>query len=112
MATFPTLSLGTSINFSKERIKPIVKTKFEGNYAQTRPKYTRTMSKFKISYNALTTTDVSTMETFFDANSGGEFTWTDPSTTTDYTVRFSEETIGFKHIGNDLYSLDLVLEEV
>ena len=112
MATFPTLSQKASINFSKERIKPIVKTKFEGNYAQTRPKYTRTMSKFKIAYNALTTTDVSTMETFFDANSGGEFNWTDPSTSTVFVVRFSSETLTFKHIGKDLYSLELVLEEV
>jgi len=112
MATFPTLSVPPSNNYSDEIVKPIVRTKFEGNYNQTRPKYTRSAKNFNLKFRPITEADKLILETFFDTNSGNSFTWTNPSNEVVYTVRFVEESLKFKRILAIDYEVSIPLEEV
>ena len=112
MADFPTLSKDVSVSYEEQIIKPSVRVKFEGNYVQSRPKYTRTQKIFKISFSALTSSDISTLNTFFDDNHGSSFNWTNPVTSTVFNVRFMEDSIKYKHQNVNLFSTTFSLEEI
>ena len=112
MASFPTLSRGTSISFTESTNKPQVRTSFEGNYAQTRPKYTRDMGLFDITYQMITVADRNTLKTFFDTYLGDSFEWTNPTDSVIYTVRFKNDTLKFTHIANNKFNVKMTLEEV
>lgn len=112
MATFPTLTISASSKFEDEYIKPTVKTKFEGNYSQSRPKYTRASHNFNTLYNMITETDKATLQTFFNTNSGNSFTWNNPTDEVDYTVIFAEDSLSFKNITLGFYEVNIKLEEL
>ena len=112
MATFPTLSVTASMKYEDEYIKPIVKTKFEGNYAQTRPKYTRSSQNFMPTYTMITEADKDSLQAFFNTNSGNSFDWTNPTDSVVYTVRFAKETLKFKNIVVGYYEIAIPLEEL
>lgn len=112
MAVFPTLSVEPTVKYADEIVKPTVKVEFEGNYAQTRPKYTRSMEKFSLHFRPITEADKTTLKTFFNTNSGNSFTWTNPTNTIEYTIRFSEDTLRFKYILSERYEITIPLEEV
>ena len=109
---FPTLSVEADIKYDDEYIKPVVKTKFDGNYAQTRPKYTKASNDFNPTYKMITEADKNTLKTFFNTNSGNSFDWTNPTDKVVYTVRFGVDRLKFKNITVGYYSVDIPLEEV
>ena len=112
MASFPTLSVCATNDFKEEIIKPIVKTQFEGNYAQTRPKYTRTTKNFTLKYMFITEADKSTLNAFFETYRGSSFDWTHPRTSTVHSVRFAEDILKYKYLDVGLYEVSVPLEEI
>ena len=112
MATFPTLSVEADTTYDDAYIKPIVQTSFEGNYKQTRPKYTRYSQTFNPTYRMITETEQDTLQAFFNTNSGNSFDWENPTDLVTYTVRFGVDRLMFKNIAVGYYSVNIPLEEL
>lgn len=112
MPVFPELSRPAESTLSRTKTKPIIRSKFDGNYSQTRPKFTRSTFTWNITWPILTLNDIEIIESFFDANQGGEFIWVSPDDGITHTVRFVDESINSKMIDNDQYSISISLEEV
>jgi len=111
MAVFPTLP-GVRRNIERNVNKPEIKSKFEGNYAQTRPVYTRANYDFKIEYAALSITEIKVLEQFFVENKGGSFDWLNPQDNETYLVRFVDEKFSSKMITKEKYTVSITLEQV
>jgi hypothetical protein len=111
MATWPDIVAPSGLN--EEKIKSQIKNDFESGYVSSRAKWTRSRKKFELSWDAMSSTDKATLETFFDTNLGDTFTWTHPSENAEYTVRFSEDTINadYKKGSIGYWQVSLVLEE-
>lgn len=112
MAVFPTLSRPAEATIARTKTKPVVRSKFDGNYSQTRPLFTRSTFAFSITWPILTLNDVKTIESFFDDNQGSNFTWVNPEDGESYVVRFVDESINSKMIDRDQYAVSINLEEV
>jgi len=80
-----------------EVYRPQIRTEFEGNYVQARPRSTRATRRWNLVWNAMTNADFETLDAFFIANIGVTFPWTEPITSTSYTVRFSEDSLKWSH---------------
>lgn len=111
MVNFPTLP-GVRRNIERNLAKPEIKSKFEGNYAQTRPIFTRATYDFRIEYAALTITQIEVLEQFFIDNKGGPFNWLNPQDSKTYVVRFVEDKLSSKQITKELYTVSILLEQV
>lgn len=90
----------------------VIKSKFEGNYSQTRRAATRGVESFDLNYDAITNAEYATLKAFFDANVGGSFTFVHPQTAISHIVRFGMEKITYKTISNQRVSTNIMLEEV
>lgn len=110
MVNFPTLP-GVRRNIERGLTKPEIKSKFEGNYAQTRPIFTRATYDFRIEYAALTIAQVEVLEQFFVDNKGGSFNWINPQDGKTYVVRFAEDKLSPKQITKELYTISIAFEE-
>lgn len=111
MAVFPTLP-GIKRNIERNVNKPEIKSKFEGNYAQTRPVYTRANYDFKIEFVAISISEVDVLEEFFIAHKGGSFDWVNPQDNKTYLVRFVDEKLSSKMIKKEKYTVSIALEQV
>lgn len=111
MVNFPTLP-GVRRNIERALSKPQVKSIFEGNYAQTRPMFTRATYDFRIEYAALTIAQIEVLEQFFANNKGGEFNWLNPQDSKTYVVRFVDDKLSSKQITKERYTVAIALEEV
>lgn len=111
MADFPTLP-GVKRNIERNLYKPEIKSKFEGNYAQTRPVFTRATYDFKIEYAALTMAQVVVLEQFFADNKGNSFNWLNPQDATTYVVRFVDDKLSSKQITKEFYTVSIPLEQI
>jgi phage-related protein len=112
MAVFPTLSKGPTQKYTETYMKPSVRTPFDGNYEQTRPKFTRAVNTFTVNFKFIDATDKSTLKTFFAANNGESFDWTNPLDSVTYLVRFADDQLDFKNLGADRFEITLKLQEV
>ena len=112
MATFPSLSKAESLLFDDELHKPQVKSAFEGNWAQTRPQFTRATNTFNIRFTCINVADKNTLRTFFEDNIGLDFTWNNPDDGLPYLVRFKNDILRFKNVAIGLYNTEMILEEV
>jgi len=107
--TYPNI---TPLNGVKETsIGKTVKSEFDGNYVQQRLKTTRFRKSFELNY-ALSDTEFLELDSFFQTHLGSSFTFTHPSTSVDYTVRFSEDTLNATYQTSKLIKVTLKLEEV
>lgn len=111
MVNFPTLP-GVRRNIERNLSKPEIKSKFEGNYTQTRPMFTRATYDFRIEYAALTIAQIEVLEQFFVNNKGSEFNWLNPQDGKTYIVRFVEDKLSSKQISKEIYTISIPLEEV
>lgn len=112
MAVFPELSRPAEATISRTKTKPVIRSKFEGGYSQTRPMCTRSTFTWNITWPVLPLSDVKTIESFFDDNQGDNFTWVSLEDGTSYTVRFVDDSINAKMIDRDQYSVSINIEEV
>lgn len=112
MAVFPTLSVPPHKDYTEEIVKPIIKSEFDGNYAQTRPRFTRSTINFSLKFKSMLIADKTTLQAFFSANSGSSFDWLNPTDAVTYTVRFAEDSLSFRHMGAGYYETTIELEQV
>ena len=110
MATWPSIS--TASKLSEKNKKKQIKTEFEGGYVQSRAHWTREKRIFSMQWDTMTTTDKATLETFFEANLGGSFTWTHPGTSVAYTVRFKDDELIFGFQPTAYWRVKIDLEEI
>lgn len=108
---FPALP-GVKRNIERTPNKPVIRSNFEGNYAQTRPRFTRASYEFKIEYPVLTLDQLQTLEAFFIAYSGVSFLWTNPDDGIERTVRFVDDKLPSRQIDKKQYTVSFALEEV
>jgi len=115
MATFPTISLPSSLEESIR--KGHIKRKFEDGTPLSRPKETRARRKFTLGWKALDQDDLDSLTAFFVANIGTTFDWTHSISSESITVRFEKDElpkakwIGWRG-GEQAYSMNgLILEE-
>lgn len=73
---YPTLSDPVSIG--RKKVKKQNRTPFEDGSVQSRPRYTRSRIQLELQYENIDYTEITTMETFFEANQGSLFNFTDP----------------------------------
>ena len=95
MANFPILTQGPNVNdFEKEvAVDPTIRSQFENGYQLTRNRFTVVPKKWKLTFEYLTDTDKSTLETFEEdtAGFGGtSFDWENTEDGETYDVRFAE----------------------
>jgi hypothetical protein len=97
MADWPSIA-NANLGSSGELYKPQVRNEFEANYVQSRPRASREIRRFPLRWNCMSEADFSTLETFFIANQGGEFNYTDPRDSTAYVCRFSMDSILWDYV--------------
>ena len=85
-----------SVGAEEELYFPQIKQEFEANYVQSRKKATRNRKRWQLSWSAMTETDYQLLQAFFVANQGASFTWTHPTSGTNYTCIFSGDSIKSK----------------
>ena len=56
--------------------------------------------------------DYGTLESAFIADIGTTFSWTEPVTTTSYTVRYSEGSLKWSHVNKGVRSVQVGLETI
>lgn len=102
----------TPLNGVKETtIGKTVKSSFDSNYVQQRPKTTRYRKSLEMDYY-LTASEFETFDTFFKANLGLSFSFTHPITSDVYTVRFAEDELEYTWEYSNLVKFTVTLEEV
>ena len=95
MATFPTLSADPSVHAPPVPVNPAIITDFEAGYVQSRPRFTRSIRRWEVTYDAMTGTDYALLETFYGETVLGSsvvFDWTDTHSVVQ-TVRFTPGTL-------------------
>lgn len=111
MANWPSIS-PPDYGLSEDFYKPQVRTEFEGNYVQSRPRSTRAVHRWSLKWSALLESEFQTLKTFFDTNQGTSFTWTHPLTSVSYSCRFSTDTLTSRIVVNDYREVECSIEEV
>jgi phage-related protein len=120
MAAFPLTHESTGFDSHGYKVDfedPSIMTEMEGGYMTSRPRHTRAPRRtFSLVWRSMVHADYQTLRTFYDARRGGSetFTWTDPETTTVYTVRFKGG-LSASYFGlgaTKLWDLSLQLEQV
>ena len=95
MATFPSLSADPTIRTPPVPVNPAIITDFEAGYVQSRPRFTRSIRRWEVTYDAMTGTDYALLETFYRETvlgSSERFDWTDTHSVVQ-TVRFTPGTL-------------------
>jgi hypothetical protein len=104
-------TFGTTV----EVYKPQIRTEFDGNYVQSRPRMTREIRRWVLKWNVMTEADYQTLAAFFVSNQGNSFNWTESVTSTSYLCRFSANSLSSVHVsrGATYYrSVEVMIEEV
>jgi hypothetical protein len=118
MADFPSLSTKPAQSEFREEsaYDPTLRSKSEGGYLKTRPRYTRMPRKWRLVYPWMSGTDKDTLWAFEVARKvGGEsFNWTNPQDSQVYVVRFGAPILYrlLKVKGDDTWRVEFDLEEV
>ena len=118
--TFPTLGKNPTIyNWDEQAAAdPTIRSRSEGGYLKTRPRYTRIQRRWSVMYHALSNTDKGTLRAHeVDRKVGSEsFTWTNPVDSQSYTVRFAAPVVyalSGHYEGSALaWDVKMILEEV
>ena len=116
MSAFPNITNPSSIG--EGVVKAQVRNKFEAGYVQSRAKHTRKRKKFSLTWGAMLNNELfgtGGVIDHFDANQGGSFSWThpDPNAGGTFTVRYSDDEIKYKRVGNNpTWKVTINLEEV
>lgn len=94
--TWPTISTNYA-GIEQVSQRNTIRTPFEAGYVQTRARWTAAKKEFTLSWDTLSDTNHTTLQTFFETTVKGgaeSFIWTHPSGTT-YTCRFVDDEMKF-----------------
>lgn len=107
-------SLAPDFTFETTKEFKTLISQFENGVEQRRAKWATGLRTWKLNYNNRTSTDLSTITTLFDTQKGAltSFTWTNPLDSTDYTVRFKEDSLNYSNSVYGLYNISFELIEV
>jgi hypothetical protein len=93
MATWPSIAV-PAFGLTEQLYKRQIRTEFESGAVQSRPAFSLAKRRWPdLGWNALPNADLSTLQTFFDTNQGGQFTWVHPITSVSYECRFSGDSL-------------------
>jgi len=95
-----------------ETYLPQIRTEFEGGYVHSRPRCTRATRRWTLVWKAMTNSDFATLEAAFIADMGTTFSWTEPVTSTVYTVRYSEGSLKWQHVNLGVRAVSIGLETI
>lgn len=113
MATFPSI---TAPSYGSEPTVYLPKTKVEfgGGYVDVGSEFTNERRKWQLVWDALPESEYQTLEAFFIAQGGEAFDWTEPVTSTAYSVFFSDDELKapWKENEDGYRSVTLNIEEV
>ncbi len=120
MSNFPPSGMALkedSAFYSQKRIDKTVRIETEGGYVVTRPRTTRPPRReWTTGWSEITHADKLKIEVFYESVMGGanSFTWTDPVSLIEYTVRFvGDLEFQYKGIGpTKLWAVKVKLEQV
>lgn len=89
-------------------------TDFESGKEQRRQKWSTDRKRFHLVYNAIPASTASSILTEFESNKGAysTFTWTNPADTTQYTVRFVEDSLQLQYVTTTVVRLEFDFIEV
>jgi hypothetical protein len=92
-----------------------IRTPFEAGYVQTRSRHTRARKAWTLTWAYMPAADKTTLEEFFEdtvAAGGLAFDWTDPTSDTEYSVRFAKDEIEYELVDAGGWKVSVDLEEV
>lgn len=90
MADFPITREPSPRYYCEQVIKAQVQTPFDAGTVQSAAKHTRARRMFKTGWEAITETELASLESFFESSQGESFTFASVRGTT-YEVRFMED---------------------
>lgn len=113
MPNFPTLSRNPSFPLEEIVEENTIRSNFEAGYELTRPRFTRMRKTFSVKYELLTNTDKQLIDNFYVQMKGGSgsFTWTNPITAVNHTVRFAEPP-KFEYTMDGYWNVEIKLREL
>lgn len=106
MAVFPNIEL--SKKTTKEAIRASDRSNMDNGAINSRPKYTLPRYRFKLVFEAITTTEYDELEAFFLENSGSFFTFIYPRDGLPYTLTFEQDSIKPDYINNARVNTEIV----
>jgi len=113
MASFEDIGLGIPlIPLTEKSTKKTIKTETESGYLRTRARSVRAFKNFTFKYNDLTNTELQSLLTFFDENSGESFIWEHPVTSASYNVVFENESLDYSYNEKNKVEVSISLREV
>jgi hypothetical protein len=111
MMSWPTIAQPTYTT-GGEVYLPQIRTEFEGNYVQSRKRATRALRRWTLVWNAMTEAHYTLLDAAFISDQGTTFSWTEPVTSTNYTVRYSENSLKWNHVNKGVRSVQVGLETI
>lgn len=110
---FPSIANPSPGRFSQQLVKAQTRIPFESGVVQSAAKHTVSRYIFKLGWASISTTQWALVETHFDTVQGSTFTYTHPTTSTSYTVRYQSDALPEAiYITADEVDVDgLILEE-
>lgn len=109
-----TLSLNPDFVYEEEiRFRTLI-TEMENGVEQRRAKYSAPLRAFRLVYNNRDSSDYGVLKAFYIARLGPfeSFTWNNLLDSTNYTVRFEEDSMLVKETSYDFYDITFRLIEV
>lgn len=87
---------------------------FENGAEQRRAKRSTAITEYRLVYKNRTQADLDTITALFNTNKGAltAFTWTHPISSTDFTVRFKEDSLTYSNSNYLLYDFQFTLVTV
>ena len=87
---------------------------FESGKEQRRLKHAYSKKSFTMVFRDIIKTKVDDMLAFFQLQHGAHqtFTWTDPTNSTSYTVRFAEDAFSYERTADDVYNVQVRLQQI
>ena len=86
----------------------------ENGYEQRRYRRQSSLRRFKLYFDNRVGSEMEDVRDFFISKKGAysDFTWENPNDSTEYTVRFEDDTLKMKRIAFNIYSFQIAFREV
>lgn len=93
MGVWPPTLPPPSWGIAEEIYRPQIKTEFESNYIQSRPRAIRARRRLPLEWKVMSEAEYRTLETFFELNQGKSFAFVHPLTGATHTCVFGADTL-------------------
>lgn len=87
---------------------------FESGYEQRRKRWENPLRRFTLEATNRTQSEMENIRNFFTGKYGSysSFTWTNPNDSTEYTVRFMEDSLKIERVAYQVYELEFKFQEI